>query len=389
MNKSYTQVCKEALQEIRFYGKGTDEYTGCYDEYADDPIEQVQDFLSEMAPFGERLKIFIASECGIEQTQAQRHLKESYKQKGVNLNDNTIKNWFSKAGPKKGDHSRDNMLKIAFALGLDLNQTNRLFHEVYLDRSLDLRRPEETAAYFCLSNGQGWTEFQQLARQLQPDWESPQEGTVLTTVMQKDLDALQTAEQLRQYVRLHPHNFQIRSRSAADILKKLLAQVRGNKEKTGEIDIELSERDKEDGLLEILRGHPRDSIETMVRVIIDAAPAQPGKRAILSGSVLPQEIRTNFPEPAVFSKKNPSYEELRKMIILLASYLLWRQALRSTEEVGFDEYKDCINDQLGEAGMAPLYCGNPFDWIFLVSAIQEKPLDCLRSILCESLEPNA
>lgn len=377
MDTDYTKRCDDMLWHFEIEKNGS---------------EDVLNFLqhaSEIAPFGERLARFISVECGVEQAQASACLKERCKEVNIPLNSNTVKNWFSKAGPKKGDRSRDNMLKIAFALGLDLNQTNRLFYEVYLDRGLDPRRPEETAAYFCLRNGQGWTEFQVLVQQLQPDWESPQEGTVLTTVIQKDLDTLQTAEQLRQYVRLHPHNFQIRSRSAADILKKLLVQVKGNKEKTGEIDIELSERGKEDALLEILRGHPRDSIETMVRVIIDAAPAQLGKRAILSGSVLPQEIRTNFPEPAVFSKKNPSYEELRKMIILLASYLLWRQALRSTEEVDFDEYSDCINDQLSEAGMPPLYCGNPFDWMFLFSAIQKKPLDCLRSILCESLVSNA
>lgn len=374
MDSNYTQICEEALWNLYME-----------ESSSEDVLHFLKD-ASEMAPFGQRLARFISAECGVEQAQAPSCLKERCKEAGIPLNSNTVKNWFSKAGPKKGDHSRDNMLKIAFALGLNPEQTNRLFHKVYLDRGLDPRRPEETAAAFCLRQGQGWTEFQQLVQQLLPAEESPAEHTVLTTLLQKDLDEIQTAEQLRQYVRLHPHNFQIRSRSAENKLKELLTAVKGNKQKTGEVDKELAERARDDSLLEILRGHPQSSIETMVRVITDAAPTQPGKRAILSGSTLPQEIHTNFPEPAVFSKKNPSYEELRKMIVLLASYRLWRQALRNKTTLDFDDYTAAINDQLGDIGMAPLYCGNPFDWLFLFSAIQDNPLDCLRTILRESLD---
>ena len=215
MDSNYTQICEEALWNL---------------DMEESNSEDVLHFLkdaSEMAPFGQRLARFISAECGVEQSQASSCLKERCKEAGIPLNSNTVKNWFSKAGPKKGDHSRDNMLKIAFALGLNPEQTNRLFHKVYLDRGLDPRRPEETAAAFCLRQGQGWTEFQQLVQQLQPAEESPAEHTVLTTLLQKDLDEIKTAEQLRQYVRLHPHNFQIRSRSAENKLKELTA-LNGN-----------------------------------------------------------------------------------------------------------------------------------------------------------------
>lgn len=356
-----------------------------------DNAEEVLRFLRDAAglmPFGKRLERFMAEECGIVQSQAPDCLKEHCRQAGVPINSNTVKNWFSKAGPKKGDHSRDNMLKIAFALQLDPEQTDRLFHKVYLDRGLDPRRLEETAAAFCLQRKIGWTDYQALVQQLQALPAGREENTVYTTVLQKDIESLKTSDALQEYVRLHPHNFQIRSRSAEKVLKELVETVKGNKDKTGEIDRDIAERPESDTLLDALRNRSHYSTENMVRVITGIALPKAGKRAFLAGSILPREIRTNFPEPAVFAKEHPSYEELRKMIILLASYLCWREESRQKnlpEDFDYFEYYQArINDRLGDAGLAPLYYANPYDWLFLFAATQEDPLESFRGILDES-----
>lgn len=379
MENNYTQICEDKSWSLN----GGEEDIG----------KKVLQFLrecSETATFGARLKRFIAKECGVSEDSVPQYLKDRFQTEGIDINSNTLRNWFSKAGPKKGDHSRDLMLRVAFALRLNVEQTNLLFQKVYLDRGLYPRRFEEYAAEFCLREGLGWTVWQSLLKQY-PSAEEENEQTVYTRVLQQDLDGIKTPEEAAEYWKKHFHNFTIRNKSAREVLQNLVRKVKGNKDRTGEIDRELEGRnDKSDIWFEILKGRPHDTYEAMVQVITELTPETQsnGKksRSILKGTCLPHEIQTNFPEASVFSKKEPSYEELRKMIILLGSYYLWRQAARAGTILELDVYIQEMNDRLNEAGLPPLYYGNPFDWLFLYSAKEEDPLAYFREVLAEAMD---
>lgn len=379
MENNYTQICENKSWSLN----GDEEDIG----------KKVLQFLqecSETATFGARLKRFIAKECGVSEDSVPQYLKGRLQAEEIDMNSNTLRNWFSKAGPKKGDHSRDLMLRVAFALRLSVEQTNLLFQKVYLDRGLYPRRFEEYAAEFCLREGLGWTVWQSLLKQF-PSAEEENEQTVYTRVLQQDLDGIKTPEEAAEYWKKHFHNFTIRNKSAREVLQNLVRKVKGNKDRTGEIDRELEGRnDKSDIWFEILKGRPHDTYEAMVQVITELTPETQsnGKksRSILKGTCLPHEIQTNFPEASVFSKKEPSYEELRKMIILLGSYYLWRQAARARKILELDVYIQEMNDRLNEAGLPPLYYGNPFDWLFLYSAKEEDPLAYFREVLAEAMD---
>lgn len=379
MENNYTQICENKSWSLN----GDEEDIG----------KKVLQFLqecSETATFGARLKRFIAKECGVSEDSVPQYLKGRLQAEEIDMNSNTLRNWFSKAGPKKGDHSRDLMLRVAFALRLNVEQTNLLFQKVYLDRGLYPRRFEEYAAEFCLREGLGWTVWQSLLKQY-PSAEEENEQTVYTRVLQQDLDGIRTPEEAAEYWKKHFHNFTIRNKSAREVLQNLVRKVKGNKDRTGEIDRELEGRnDKSDIWFEILKGRPHDTYEAMVQVITELTPETQsnGKksRSILKGTCLPHEIQTNFPEASVFSKKELSYEELRKMIILLGSYYLWRQAARARKILELDVYIQEMNDRLNEAGLPPLYYGNPFDWLFLYSAKEEDPLAYFREVLAEAMD---
>ena len=379
MENNYTQICENKSWSLN----GDEEDIG----------KKVLQFLqecSETATFGARLKRFIAKECGVSEDSVPQYLKGRLQAEEIDMNSNTLRNWFSKAGPKKGDHSRDLMLRVAFALRLNVEQTNLLFQKVYLDRGLYPRRFEEYAAEFCLREGLGWTVWQSLLKQY-PSAEEENEQTVYTRVLQQDLDGIKTPEEAAEYWKKHFHNFTIRNKSAREVLQNLVRKVKGNKDRTGEIDRELEGRnDKSDIWFEILKGRPHDTYEAMVQVITELTPETQsnGKksRSILKGTCLPHEIQTNFPEASVFSKKEPSYEELRKMIILRGSYYLWRQAARARKILELDVYIQEMNDRLNEAGLPPLYYGNPFDWLFLYSAKEEDPLAYFREVLAEAMD---
>ncbi|OUQ43211.1 hypothetical protein B5E65_05400 [Gemmiger sp. An120] len=393
MEDNRTQVWENGLWEL--------------DGSENDVGEKVLEFLqkrSGKAAFGARLSRFIAEECGISESGASQYLKDRCRAEGIDINPNTVRNWFSKAGPKKGEHSRDLMLRVAFALHLNVEQTNRLFQKVYLDRGLYPRRLEEYTAEFCLKEGLSWTVWQSLLKQY-PSAEGTDEQTVYTRVLQQNLDDIKTSDELKEYWKRHFYNFTVQNKSAREVLQDLIQKVKGNAEKTGEVDREIAERPdwssilntgprksrgNKDADLNEERRRPHDTNEAMVCVITDIDPkaknGNKGKRSIIKDTCLPSEIRTNFPEASVFSKKNPSFEELRKMIILLGSYYLWRQAKRTGKMLELDAYIQEMNDRLNTAGLPPLYYGNPFDWLFLFSAKEDNPLDCFREILAEAME---
>ena len=99
---------------------------------------------------------------------------------------------------------------------------------------------------------------------------------------------------------------------------------------------------------------------------------------------LPKEIAVNFPTSPSLGK-NPSHEQLRKMIILLFSYWFWFNVQEANNTDYFFDYTCELDQKLEEIGYPPLYPGNPFDWLFLTCSNMERPLDAFRAILDEVL----
>ena len=114
------------------------------------------------------------------------------------------------------------------------------------------------------------------------------------------------------------------------------------------------------------------------------------RTSIFKDSLLPSEIKINFPQSNIMQKKDPSYDELRKSIILLFSYQFWRKNKLNvgTESIGNDEIFETFETQLSallnDIGFPPLYYGNPYDWLFLYCTSTEKPLDTFRELIAEA-----
>ena len=84
------------------------------------------------------------------------------------------------------------------------------------------------------------------------------------------------------------------------------------------------------------------------------------------------------------SKKDPTYEELRKLIILLASYNFWYQLQDKNADI--EDYIEEMNGYPDESGFPLMYYGNPYDWLFLYCALADNPLETFRGILAEVLD---
>ena len=139
------------------------------------------------------------------------------------------------------------------------------------------------------------------------------------------------------------------------------------------------------------------SINFMYSLITDTTPSgKKGTTTVFKSARLPKEIKNRFPEAISFSEKEPTYESMRKMIIMLFSYTFWYNVqFPKASAPKFDEvdYREQMNALLYECGFSTLYDGNPYDWLFLFctwSCTQEnddyhRPLDVFRSIIADVL----
>ena len=108
--------------------------------------------------FGEGLEVIIRSkmptDCAL---TPKEFLEKKCKKSGVTVaSASTLRNWFNgSTRPDKSDKSREDMFALAFALELTVEETQRLFHDVYLDRAYNKRNHQELIYYHCLKNGRG------------------------------------------------------------------------------------------------------------------------------------------------------------------------------------------------------------------------------------------
>lgn len=311
---------------------------------------------------------------------------------------NTLKNWF-KGGPrpKKGEDSRRSMFSLAFALQLTPEETADLFHKVYLDRAFDYRNETEIIYYFCLQNKKPWAAANDLIERSHGLCGSANDHTIYTSQIKTDIDALIDEEALLSYIANHGNNFRKKSISAKEIKNRLIDETLtvvemetgliSSRKHAEAIGQKKEEMYRADPTLNRYSNTNARSLNHIYEVIVDRSVHEGrGTKTIFKNVRLPKEISSRFPEAGTLSKKDPTYEELRKLIILLASYNLWCQAQENNEPIDYETYIDELNNFLDEGGLPVMYPGNPFDWLFLYCSLAERPLDTFRGILAEVLE---
>ena len=341
---------------------------------------QVRSILeSQFRTFGDGLVDVMQEKAGCKIPDPLQYLSSKAKDAGVPMSAiasiNTLKSWFSGGPrPKKGETSRKSIFAISFALRLDSCETANLFHKVYLDRAFDLRDPMEIVAYYCISRKLSWNRFSVLLNALPTSDGS--DHTVYTSVLESQIINIKDDVALLHFIEKHQHNLSKRNVSAKVCLDRLLQKANT-----------FAQNEANDYFAQdYFKGSDRTSRSFTYEVIVGVSPSgEKGTMSVFKNADLPREIKTRFPEAGSFSKKDPTYEELRKMIILLYSYCFWYQMQHLNAEIDLDDYVSEVNAVLHECGFSDLYVGNPFDWLFLYCTLEKNPLDTFRGILAEAL----
>lgn len=353
--------------------------------------------------FGDGLLFFLQKrKPELTEEAAVKYIESLCNETGVSKNDiasaNTLKSWF-RGGPrpKKGDDSRASLFALAFALQLTPDETAELFHKVYLDRAFDYRNEKELVYYFCLHRKKSWTDANRLIEQLQSKNASTDDYTVYTSQIHADMDALIDEEALLSYIASHGHNLEKKNVAARKNVSKLIEKAKDTAESETKL-IELRRQAEsvnkskkllyaEAGEIEHFRNTDAQSLNHLYEVVTgQLVRGGKGTKTLFKNARLPREIKSRFPEAVTLSKKDPTYEELRKLIILLASYNFWYQLREKNENADIEDYIEEMNGYLDESGFPLMYYGNPYDWLFLYCTLADNPLETFRGILAEVLD---
>lgn len=399
---SYT----EKMEDTVFWWGELDEYDGDYSALIDAMNSQ-----KFFRTFGDALLDFLQkSNPDVTEETAVKYIKQRCEESGVPCADiarspNTMKDWFRKdVRPRKSDTSRRSMFAIAFALRLTPQQTADLFHKVYLDRAFDFRSQHEIVYYFCLQNHKTWDDAQRLIDYLWSANYEKVDHTVATIHIKAAVQAFSDEKALTDYVLSHGHNLEQKTLKAKAHLEELIRDAANIVEEETSLearrnwaqktDAQKGEFEDEHSVMAKYRKCDADSNNHIYEVITEQRVhdiSWSGTRTVFHNARLPDEIRKRFPEAGTFSKKNPTYEEQRKLIILLASYIHWYKSIhpekyRAAFEPDFDSYIEWIDGYLTDCGFAPMYYGNPYDWLFMCCALSPTdPLDRFRNILADVL----
>ncbi len=359
--------------------------------------------------FGEALKSIIWKYMPDSYDGSEKDfLKQSAVKEGIRFNNNTLNNWFSGTRPKKSDLSREHMYEIGFALRMSVEDVRELFRKAYFDRAFNMRDVHEFVYYYCFEHGYSKQHADKIIDAINLDNHAKKDLTIRTVQISEAVEGIKEDKKLIDYIYSHQHNFQINNRTAIQVRDALLNEIQAREGErvlinqgimrldnsaysyiAREISYWTNHSDNEEGAHEYLsRYKSLTSIETMLD-IIQLGMTRQGKAVDQSGKLLfkdsafPQEIVSRFPIKQTFSKANPTFEEIRKMIILLFSYKFWFEKEYNFADTDLEDYTAQLNSLLTDCGLQTLYYGNPFDWLFLFCSSNEDPLEQFRSIILE------
>lgn len=352
--------------------------------------------------FGEGLLYYLQrKQLSLTEESAIKYIENICQETGIDRSDiastNTLKNWFNGGPrPKKGEDSRSSMFALAFALRSTPEETAELFHKVYLDRAFDYRNVKEIIYYFCLQHNKSWKEAQRLISRCSSIATEANDHTIYTSHIRSDIKSILDEEMLLSYIAKHGHNLEQKSVSAKHTIKKLIDTATEMVEKeTKLIELrkcaEASSKSKTELYLNTSFEHFQNTNARSLNHIYEVITGQivrgeKGTKTLFKNARLPKEIKNRFPEAATLSKKDPTYEEMRKLVVMLASYNYWQQARDNNAKINIEHYIDDTDAFLGECGFSLLYYGNPYDWLFLYCSLSDNPLDTFRGILSEVLD---
>lgn len=154
-------------------------------------------------------------------------VKQCCKEKEIDIKDiasiNTLKSWFNGGErPKKGDNERYKMFVLAFALGLNVEETQYLLTKVYLDRAFNFRNYKELIFYYSLGRNYSYQQALLLIKKVSFQ-DISVDKTIHTATLLDKIEGINEDDELILYINSHFHNFNISNVTAKNTLEELIS----------------------------------------------------------------------------------------------------------------------------------------------------------------------
>ena len=367
-----------------------------------DTHEEIIEYLREgkIRSFGDGLAYLINEkdkDANITSDNLQNYLEEKCEKNGIVLKEidssrNTFKNWFGNTRPRKEAKNREIMFKIAFALELNIEEVKYLFHKVYFDRAFDYRNYREAVYYYCIVNGYNYERANKIINEIEKKVDKTSVQKRHSLSIANEIGKIKNDDELVDWICSRWREFQFNNKAAMEKFKVLFEEAQKLAQEKGSKELELKEEKKK----EKINIH-KESDKFIYYVMFGELPGAKETYfpIIKSGSHIYKELKTNFPTTNYINDfckrigsefKSQGYNKLRKIIILFKFYCFFENVKRNDKKNKFDYQEEFIaemNDLLDECGLCELYPANPYDFLFILCAGDDTPLDCLRIVIYE------
>lgn len=288
---------------------------------------------------------------------------------------------------------RHKLFQISFALEMSIEETNMFLTKILCEQGYNFRNEEEIIYYFCRKNNISYnraTELIEIASNIE-DNKKPEED-IYTKHFKKEVEDINSEEELLDYIKKNKHNFKGFSKTAKEKfiealntaleLAKLKENFKNmNKDKLEQVMLGGFHRtDKSYGKeFESVKGSRiKDILDNITkRDKMDAIIKD--KRAVTRKDL----IFLNFFNRAVLSNgeerviHDGKYGEESKYYFDLA---------QNNPIENMKSFREEMDDILMEVSMGKLYIPNRFDNFILLSLCYDKPLEYFADLIEESFE---
>lgn len=388
-------------------------------EYIDDADDYVEELISAEQTFrdlGEGMDEFILSHGytgDIEDVHKKaKFIRGRFRDADIDIKClRNITKWFTEGRWIE----KETAIKICFAFGLDIMESEDFLRRICLMRGFDCHRPDELVLYHAIRDGFDYDmALKEIMDLPKPDSLKimPDRAAATGSIVDETEDITELSE-LVSYIRTHMDRFAYRNVTSYANIKELWYNI----SRTGglaetELRLKYVQLSDEDG-----RGVRQRKIGdndqfywrvyTQILGLYGSRIKSLGtddtiKPILRNREFLSRHAEEMFPNKQTLEKINRGEkvkdEAVRKTLILLSFYTFWvshmlacgsYEAAGNVRERSYHDARSCIasiNLYLLDSGYPELYRGNPYDWIFIYSSFTPYPLVTFRDFMRELFE---
>ncbi|MCM1167788.1 MAG: hypothetical protein NC401_17510 [Ruminococcus sp.] len=277
-----------------------------------------------------------------------------------------IREWFS----EHKTIERGNAFRLAFAFGLNTSETAELFKRLCLGRCFDCHSVEEATYYFCMQNGLSYSDAVEIIEKVPKNTvgKIPDDENILYTGnIISELEKLNSKDDLIEYLTRNAVRLVYNNVSATKCIQEIWREISDPNRSVWENYLRIL------GLDDVGK-----SIVSELKIDRSLKPIFKDNKLLhpLAAALFPDREGIN----RVLNGEHVSYERIRKLLILLLFYRFWEKkfAERKNYRAEFGDSERCIADidrYLIDVNYPELYCGDPYDWIFIQAIRGDSPME--------------